>query len=216
MALIDLSQPLTPGVFALPGLPRPSVELFWCMGEHPANITRIDMIVHCGTHIDAPRHFIAGGDTIDGLPLDCVSGESVGWSVRRAGGEAITVDDLRRNEPELRPGDLLFLDTGWARHYHDDARYADHPHLADDAAAWLVEQGVRLLAIDAPSPDLPGIYRSEGFDWPVHHALLGSGVVVGEHLANLDRVAGRRFRTLAFPLPIVGSDGSPTRFVAEL
>ncbi|MEP7104775.1 MAG: cyclase family protein, partial [Chloroflexota bacterium] len=75
----------------------------------------------------------------------------------------------------------------------------------------------KLVALDVATPDVPERgKRPPGFDWPVHHLLLGAGVLVAEHLANLDRVAGRRFRAYALPIPIVNSDGAPARIVADL
>ena len=91
-----------------------------------------------------------------------------------------------------------------------------HPYLSVEAAAWLAERKVKLVAMDVPTPDQPEATRAPGFDWPVHHLLLGRGILVAEHLANLNQVVGRRFRAFAFPLPIQGSDGSPARIVAEV
>jgi kynurenine formamidase len=54
-----------------------------------------------------------------------------------------------------------------------------------------------------------------GFDWPAHRTLLAGGVLIVEHLANLDRVAGERFELWALPIPIVGADGAPARVVAR-
>lgn len=56
--------------------------------------------------------------------------------------------------------------------------------------------------------------RPKGFGWPVHHLLLGHGVLIAENLANLTSVAGRKLLIGAFPLKIKGGDGPPARIFA--
>lgn len=217
MALIDLSQPLTDGMFGLSVFPRVSVERIVRIEERGLNVTKVEFAVHTGTHLDSPRHFFADGRSIDQLTLDEVSGPAVGLAVERGPLEEITVADLEANTPLPEPGEIVFIHTGWGRHFYGDhTLYHRHPYLSADAADWLVRRRVKIVAIDIATPDLPEGSRPSGFNWPIHHTLLGSGVLVAEHLANLDRVVGRRFRAFAFPLPIQGSDGSPVRMVAEL
>lgn len=217
MALIDLTQPFSDGMFSLKVFPRVTVERCVRIEERGLNITRVDFAVHSGTHIDSPRHFFADGRAIDEIALDEVCGPAVGLRVDRGPGEEITAQDLEANEPGVRAGDLVFISTGWAPYFYGDhRRYEIHPYLSVEAAAWLADRGARMVAMDIPTPDQPEATRYPGFDWPVHHLLLGRGVLVAEHLANLDAVAGLRFRAFAFPLPIRGSDGSPARIVAEL
>jgi kynurenine formamidase len=54
-----------------------------------------------------------------------------------------------------------------------------------------------------------------GFDWPVHHVLLGHGVLVAGHLRNLRPLAGRRIEAMFLALAIEGSDGGPARVAAR-
>jgi kynurenine formamidase len=72
----------------------------------------------------------------------------------------------------LQPGDILALDTGWAERFGTE-EYEYHPSLSPEAADWLVRQRVKLLAVDFATPDLPVRRRPAGFNWPVHHRLLG-------------------------------------------
>lgn len=217
MPLIDLTQPFSDGMFSLKVFPRVTVERCIRLEEHGLNVTRVEFAVHSGTHIDSPRHFFADGRSIDQITLEEVSGVAVGLRVDRGPGEEITVDDLEANRPGVERGDLVFISTGWAPHFYgNERRYANHPYLSVAAAKWLGDRGARMVAMDVPTPDQPELTRLAGFDWPVHHELLGRGILVAEHLANLDAVAGLRFRAFAFPLPIRGSDGSPARIVAEI
>jgi kynurenine formamidase len=71
-----------------------------------------------------------------------------------------------------------------------------------------------MVGVDFLSADLPVPRRPKGFDWPVHHLLLGNGILIAENLANLTAVAGRRLTIGAFPLKIKGGDGAPARIFA--
>ena len=216
--LVDLSQPFSDGMFSQKLFPPVSLQRCVRIEERGVNVTAVSAGAHAGTHVDAPRHFFEGARTIEQLSLDEVSGPAVCWQVSREGGEEITVADLERQAPALEPGDILFLRTGWDVHFYGDhERYHVHPYLSLDAAGWLLERRIKLLAMDVATPDMPEAVRPPGgFDWPVHHLLLGNGVLIAEHLAHLERVAGRRFRAFALPVPYAGSDGAPARIVAEL
>jgi kynurenine formamidase len=215
--LLDLSQPFRDGMFSQKLFPPVRVERCVRMEDRGVNVTCTSSAVHAGTHVDAPCHFVAGGRSADQIDLSEVSGPAVAWEVHRGAGEEIPVADLEAATPRAERGDIVFIRTGWDVHFHGDhERYHRHPYLSGDAAGWLVERGVKLVALDVATPDMPEAVRPSGFDWPVHHLLLGAGVLIAEHLTRLDQVVGRRFRAYAFPIPIVGSDGAPARIVAEV
>jgi kynurenine formamidase len=217
MALVDLTQPFRNGMFSQKLFPPVRVTRCVKIEESRLNVTCLDVCVHHGTHIDAPRHFVADGRTAAQLALDSVSGDAVGLSVKRGAGEAVTVADLEHQDVAVQRGDIVLIHTGWGAYFHGDpVRYSEHPYLAEETARWLRDRSVKLVVMDVPTPDMPEPIRPPGFNWPVHHTLLEAGVLIAEHAANLERVAGRRFRAFAFPLPIEDSDGSPIRLVAEV
>jgi arylformamidase len=78
-----------------------------------------------------------------------------------------------------------------------------------------VDRQVKLLAVDTPTPDIPVDKRPPGFDWPVHHTLLGDGVLISEQVANAHSLVGRRAEFLFLPLNIVGGDGAPARVLGR-
>ncbi|MEX2290295.1 MAG: cyclase family protein [Mycobacteriales bacterium] len=217
MQLVDLTHHFTDGMFGLTTLPPIRVTRLKSLDSHGVNVTHLDCAVHSGTHLDAPAHFIPGAESIEELSLDRVSGPAIGMAVACGPDHEITADELRTADPGLQPGDILLLRTGWSQYFSTDREtYRRHPWLSHDAAHWLVDQQLKMVAIDVPSPDRPEHLRPEGFDFPVHHTLLGAGVLIAEHLKDLELVVGRRGRAFAFPLRIDGSDGSPVRFVVEL
>jgi len=60
-----------------PGDMPPSYERVKRMPDDMYNLTNIEMCVHNGTHIDAPRHFIEDGKTIDELDLTTFYGPCI-------------------------------------------------------------------------------------------------------------------------------------------
>ena len=77
-ALIDISWPLTPEMAIYPGNPPFEIERVQDIKKgDSANVSKIIMGSHTGTHIDAPAHFIQGGATIDQIPLEQMNGPAL-------------------------------------------------------------------------------------------------------------------------------------------
>jgi arylformamidase len=214
MTLVDLSWPIYPGLSRIPMAPdiemHPLMEI--AKGDS-SNITMITMASHVGTHMDAPCHFIQGARSIDQMPLDTFIGPLVTISVRRGPSEEIQVADVEG--ADVRPGDIVFLHTGWSDRF-GTPDYDDHPYLSVDVAKFLVERRVKMLGVDCVNVDWPICTRPPNYSRPIHNTLLGSEVLIIENLANLAAVAGRRARVYAFPLKYKNGDGAQTRVVAEL
>ena len=213
--MIDLTHPLSPRSPAPAGSPPVELRRLTSHAEHVLQDTWVGASVHAGTHVDAPLHAVPGGQDAASIDVGRLVGPAVAWRFDCSEARAIGLDEVRAAEPRIRRGDRVLIATGWDRFYGDE-RYGVHPHLATDAAEWLVEQGVVLVGIDTPTPDLAAPLRPAGFGYPVHRVLLGSGVLIAENLANVDRVAGRRFTALVCPVPIADCDGAPARILARL
>mgnify|MGYP001766165484 CR=1 FL=1 len=212
----DLSHVLDEHVPNASIFPTPRFERIRSIRSgHPMNVTRMDMVVHTGTHVDAPCHFFEDAPDFAAIPLDRLMGTGMVLDIPGAPCLAIDAAMLEARGGAVRAGDIVALYTGWARHAGTEA-YALHPYLTADAAQWLVDRRVKLLAIDTPSADLPIPQRQPGFAWPAHHILLGHGVLVSEHLTGHAALAGRRCEFLFNALAIAGSDGSPARVLARL
>jgi kynurenine formamidase len=211
---LDLSHPMSAAMPRVPAFPEPRFSLVRSLPADPFNATEMQMVVHIGTHVDAPRHFFLDGPAFDEIPLDRLGGPGVVWRIDTPPQGLIDVADLEAARPVLQPGDILALDTGWAARFPDPS-YEDHPTLSVAAAEWLVAQRVKLLAVDFGTPDLPFNRRGADFAWPVHHALLGNGVLICEHLTGHPPLAGKRAEFLFGALNIKGGDGAPARVMAR-
>jgi arylformamidase len=136
------------------------------------------------------------------------------WRIEKGPFGVITADDLEAARPQVKPGDMVLLDTGWAQ-YVNTEKYEDHASLSPDAAHWLVDHRVKLLGIDCSTPDLTAHKRPKGFNWPVHQILLSQGVLIAEHLTNLHSLANTRVEAMFLALSVAGSDGGLSRAVAR-
>jgi arylformamidase len=216
MKIIDLSHPIEEGMMTFPTHWHPVVEIT-ILGRHGIEGRETRKVVlgtHIGTHADAPRHFIPGGRTIDEISLDILIGPA---TVADFTGcrplHQIDVPELKEKLGAAVPSRLI-LRTGWSEYFGNLKFYNEYPFLSENAAQWLVENGVRLIAMDTPSPDNPAHSRGTPKDSPNHKILLGAGVVLVEYLANLKSVTMREIELIVMPLKLKGCDGSPTRCVA--
>lgn len=211
---IDLSHAVSPAMPCASIFPAPSFERLRSLPVDPFNVTEIRMVAHAGTHVDAPIHYFADAPDAASIPFDRLHGPGVVWHIEAERDEVIGVATLERCRPMLREGDILALDTGWARRF-GTPDYDRHPSLDAEAAAWLVARGIKMLACDFATPDLVYHLRAPGFDWPVHRTLLARGILICEHLTGHAALAGARAEFRFGVLPIVGGDGAPARVYAR-
>jgi len=185
---------------------------------------------HAGTHVDAPRHTIPDGGTIDEQEVGSFAFDARLVDCRPLEPrEAVDSDALP--DPSALDGDvdLLVLRTGWASHWGSD-RYRDHPYLTAAVAERCREAGVG-VGLDTFGPDPTPAAGGEGDSaksdcetvgsdgdepdyTPAHDVLLGGSLPIVENLRGLDGLP-ERFHLYAFPLRLRGGDGSPVRAVAE-
>jgi kynurenine formamidase len=216
MRIIDLTLPIEEGMMTFPTHWHPVVEIT-ILGRHGIEGRETRKIVlgtHIGTHADAPRHFIRNGSTIDEIALDVLVGPATvaDFTVCEPL-QCIDVSDLKQKLGDAVPARLI-LRTGWSEYFGNMKFYNEYPFLSERAAQWLVEKGVRLVAMDTPSPDNPAHSRGTPKDSPNHKVLLGAGVVLVEYLTNLQSLTSAEVELIVMPLKLKGCDGSPIRCVA--
>lgn len=205
--LVDLSLRIRDGAPSYPTDPPCSVRPHSTIAVEGVNVTALAMGTHQGTHLDAPYHFVEGGATVDRIRLEQVCGPAVLLDLSHKGsGEPIEVRDLEG--AGLAEGGRLVYRVGWDRHVGRDDYFLGGPRLTVEAARWLGSLRLALVGMDTPTPNP---------DAPidVHRAVLGSGAVFLEGLANLDRLEPGPFELHAAPILIEGVDGAPVRAYAR-
>ena len=159
--------------------------------------------MHSGTHVDAPSHFLAGGASVDQLPLEILLGKARVVDLK-------VLDRIRRKdleEADLRDDIRVLLKTRMSGQLRTREFQAGFVSLAEDAAAYLVQAGLKLVGIDYLSID-----PHDSTDWPAHRLLLGAGVVVIEGL-DLSEVEAGEYEMACLPLRIEGAEAAPARVV---
>lgn len=214
----DLTQPFHGDMPHSAGVPSPEMTSLRHVEEDGVNVQQYGAPTHVGTHVDAPRHFVPDGATIDEYPLDKFAGSGIVLDLERESADEIPLSAVEAAAAEvggIRAGDIVFMRTGWGRRFEDHEAYRRYPWLAADVADWLLERDVSLLGVDTISPDRPRAMRPDDWDaYPHHRTLLPADVLIMEHL-DLEAVAGKRLEIVAFPLKLRGGDGAPVRVGAR-
>jgi arylformamidase len=209
MKTYDISVPIEPGMVVWEGDPPVSAYRTASLENGDiANVTRLDMGAHTGTHIDAPLHFLDGRPGADRLDLDTLIGPAQVREFRVE--KEITAGDLEA--ASIPAGTLrLLCKTSNSRLWSERPNRftVDFVGISASGAEWLVERGIRLVGID-----YLGIERAESVEQgaPVHHVLLGAGAVILEGL-DLSEVPEGEYQLICLPLKIKDSDGAPCRAV---
>lgn len=212
---VDLSHPLGEATPRVPSFPPPLFERVRSLPQDQLNVTRMEMVVHIGTHVDSPSHFFLDAPAMDEVPLERLGGRGIVWHVDLDGADLVQVRHLAGLEGRLRPGDILILDTGWHLFAGSPKYDDDHPALSMAATEWIIAHDVKMVAFDTPTPDLPVVKRPADFNFPIHRRLLSHGVMIAEHLTNLSSLRGQDVEVFCGALNIQGGDGAPSRIVAR-
>ena len=202
MEIFDVSVPIRDGMLHYAGNPPVHVTRVCSIAAgDPANVSELDMGAHSGTHVDAQDHFLEGGAGAEALPLEYLIGPAgvVDATAATAALDLVTVRDL---ELPARGTERILFKTRNSQLWSRDEFTRDFVRLDGEAAAYLVERGVKLLGID---------YLSIG-DAAAHHVLLAAGVVCVEGL-DLRGIEPGSYELVCLPLKLAGSDGAPARAV---
>ncbi|MBF0451918.1 MAG: cyclase family protein [Candidatus Magnetomorum sp.] len=194
----------------------------------------LTLTTHSGTHLDAPYHYHPTMDkgkpalTIDEIPLSWCHNDGVVLDFRhKADGERITADDvqkeLKRIDYTLKPLDIVLIQTG-ADQYWGQAEYLFKGAGMDrESTLFLLEQGIRVVGIDAWSWDRPLPYLAQEFQntgdpkviWEAHFAGIDYGYCHMEKMANLSEIKKPHgFTVVCFPVKIKGASAGWVRPVA--
>jgi len=207
MKIFDISLTISPNLPVWPGDPPIVLEQIESMekGAH-ANVSRLNVGVHIGTHVDAPHHFMNDGRTIEKLSLDVLTGPCYVTQLPD-GVEAITAEAL---DGISLPADTMRILFGtsnsrlWSRGEMEFQE--DFVAVTEDGANWLVDRGIRLVGVDYLS------VAPYGDSVPTHTILLQAGVVVIEGL-DLSAVPRGFYDLYCLPLKLLGSEGAPARAI---
>lgn len=203
MKIYDISMPLSADLPVYPGDPPVMVEPALSVKKGDgANVSRLTLCTHSGTHIDAPRHIDDRAVSVDHLSLSLLIGRAL---VAEIGGTR----QIGRKELERLPikgEDRLLLKTENSLLWNRPGFFADYACLSEDGADYLIGIDIKLIGIDYLSIEPPAGSGS------IHKKLLQHGIIILEGL-NLGEVPKGVYELVCLPLRIQDGDGAPARAI---
>lgn len=203
-AWLDISFPLFNGLPPWPGDKPFRRETLSEAGVNGSlcTVSEISMNAHTGTHVDAPKHFVPGGQAVDQIDLDTLIGPAFVLDLTCVSTH-ITVGDLRGRVPEGVA--RLLIKTRNSRYAGDGRFHTDYLALTGEAAGYLAVSGVKLLGID--------YYSIAPFDAPAssHRTFLSAPGAVALENIDLSRAEEGWVDLVCLPINITGGDGAPAR-----
>lgn len=205
MVLFDVTVPLREGMFLFPGDPDFTLRPFQQIDQgDPYNLSLLSLGSHVGTHVDPPRHYLAGETGVDRLPLESLIGPGVVLDLRGRkyiDRRALEEAGLRRDHQRV------LFQTDNSGLWKETEFNPDFVYLTLEGAELLAAQGVKLVGHDYLSIEEYGRAGA-----PVHRCLLKAGVVILEGV-DLSLVPAGEYEIICLPLRIQDGDGAPARVV---
>lgn len=208
MKIVDLTQPMANGMPVMEGIEPPQFRDLADVSVDGYAMSQYTFVNHTGTHVDAPAHQIAGGATLDEIPLDRLVTYAVTIDLTGHEPGPVGRSDLEGQLDQVLAGDLVLLRSDNARNWGTDAYW--HGWCYPDALATraLLDRDVAGIGFDGPSAD-----PVDTDDYELHRLWLGAGKIIIENLASLAELPDR-CRIVVAPLKVRQANGGPARVLA--
>lgn len=176
---------------------------------------RVAFNTHTATHFDAPKHHFPDGMGIDEMPVEWFVGSAVpvdAFDIEPHG--QIGLEILEKYDDIVKEDDIILLCTGYAYKRDWTKDYCDNwPYLSNEGSDWMVDKGVKGVAIDVMSIGGP----RDGEAKYQHELFLSNNIWIGEELfLPRELLEHERWTFIALPLKLQGCSGAPGRAIAIL
>jgi kynurenine formamidase len=226
--IIDLSMEVHSDMVVFPRVARPILTMLESWEEFATKIGAAEygatwLTAHyltiLGDHVG--RHMRDDAPGPEGIPLEYCFGDGVLLDFRdKPVGHGITVEDLQaaleKINYRLKPLDIVLLQTG-ASLYNNELRYlTDHCGMTGPATHWLLDQGIKMTGIDAPTYDRPvkSMFETKEF-WPAHQVMREREYYHLENMQNFEALPGPLgFKVSVLPIKWRMTTAAPVRAVA--
>ena len=205
MKIIDISLPVETDMLHWGRKPEVTIVESIAGGE-ASNVTRWLLGAHTGTHVDAPLHFRDGATPVDQVPLEILVGPARVVDMTHVRG-SVTAEELAA--ADLAGCERVLLKTSNSAGPLKRKEKAEAwVGVTPDAARWLVDHGVRLIAVDY----LTAESYQHTHDWGAHHVLLGADVIILENVV-LDHVEPGDYELYCLPIKLAGAEAAFARSI---
>ena len=195
-----------------PGDPEVMVDIVNTIPVDFFLLERVTTGTHGGTHLDAPRHFIEDGRSIDELDATEFVWPAYVIDVRdRVETEGpdfqLTKDDIRdyeRHNGRILEGSLVIIQTGHEELFGSPSyTMVNHPGFAAETVTWLIEnRWIGGLGSDGLGPD-----ASIDADFAATFTMLDADGVTLPGMNNLDSLNAKGDIIMAPAVPLAGGSG---------
>lgn len=168
-----------------------------------ANLSRISIGLHTGTHIDTPYHFLEEGKTLEEINILRFYGIAKVFELRSE--DKILLRDIE--DLNIERNDIILFKTKNSILLQEKTFHENYVGLSLEVAEYLVDKEIRAVGIDYLSIGPRG---EEGRR--VHKTLLSKEIGIIEGL-DLSKVSSGKYFFIALPLKIKGGEGSPVRAI---
>ncbi len=206
--IFDISVTLKPDMVTYPGDAPFSKQAISSLSDgKSANLSKLTMGSHTGTHIDYALHFFENAPASDDLCLENVVGDALVLDTSKTGA-AVDAKTLENIWPARAITRVLLRTTNSADAlFKKKEFFKDFVYLDISGAKFLVEKKVKTVGIDYLS-----IEKYKSSDHAVHRFLLKNNITVIEGL-DLANINPGEYFLICLPLKIADADGTPARAV---
>ncbi len=221
---VDLTHELHEKFRTWSGNDQLKIKQLYNFKKDSFNLNEITYNEHTGTHMDAPLHFSADGQTVAEIPVEnlvCpLAIIDIQEKTAASADAQLTPDDIKayvaKNGP-IPDGACVAMNSGWDKHVNtdkfrnaDDKGKSHYPGFHVEAVKMLLEETKAVgIAVDTLSLDLGA---SE--DFATHYAWLPQNRWGIECIANLGSLPVKGATLIAGAPKIRGGTGGPSRVIA--
>ena len=220
MQIVDLSVPIGEDTLSPPSVNIQLQMTSYHRGPGFWQASKVEMLLHTGSHVDFGLHVEEGGETAADVDLSRVCGPALIVDLSFAGpSHEITVSDLEAHAPPIRDGDIVLVRTDWTEKHWGNfpTYYLESPYCSSEAAQWMIDQGAKAIGFDCFSEYCARLPDFSSEDFIIHKVILENGSILMQQMTNLSKLpTDRRVQFFAPFIKIKGAEGSPVRFFALL
>ena len=212
MRVFDLTHTICNNMPVYPGTEPPRFSAACTCAADGFRETKMEMLSHVGTHIDAPAHLYDGKTALDAFPADRFIGRALVVDCRHVGeGGRITMAELAPYGELVHQVDFLLFCTGWDEKWATPAYFGAYPVVDDEVFGLIMQENYKGIGFDHISLD-PITDTALTY----HHMLFAEKDIINiENLTNLHQLLGDAPVMFAcLPIKLENADGCPARAVA--
>lgn len=220
MEIVDLTVPIGEDTLSPPSVNLQLQLTSYHRGPGFWQASKVEMLLHTGSHVDFLRHVQEDGETAIDVKLERVFGEALVADLSHIkANHPISVQDLIEKEVDIEEGDIVLVRTDWTEKHWGNfpTYYMESPYCTSEAAQYLVDAGAKAIGFDCFSEYCARLPDFTSEDFIIHKVILEGGSILMQQMTNLSSVpVDRKFKFFAPFVKLRGAEGSPARFFALL